>query len=75
MGASSPENFEKLFTNQCRNKMVINPARIQNGSPNKMDAASHFHMKKYNCLTVTSAKAFGFGSGAGSGTGPTISGG
>jgi len=25
-----------------------------------MEAASHFHMKKYNCVIVTSVKAFGF---------------
>jgi hypothetical protein len=40
-----------------------------------MYAARHFHMKKYNCVIVTSVKAFGFGGGVGSGIGSTISGG
>jgi len=59
------ENFEKLFRIQRRDKSVIIPNRIQSGSPNKMYAARHFHMKKYNCVIVTSVKAFGFGAGAG----------
>jgi hypothetical protein len=63
------------LTIQCREKSEIIPKRIQNGSPNKMDAASHFHMKKYNCVIVTSVKAFGPGAGAASGTGPRIIGG
>lgn len=60
---------------QRRDKIAIIPKRIQNGSPNNMDATSHFHMKKYNCVTVTSVKAFGLGGGAGAGTGPLIMGG
>jgi hypothetical protein len=45
--------------------------KTKNGSANNRDAASHFHMKKYNCVIVTSVKAFlAETGGAGGGTGP-----
>jgi len=49
---------------------------MKKGSANRIDAASHFHMKKYSCVIVTWVKALclfggGLNGGPGSGDGAT----